>query len=125
MVPCKRNAIRPGDIVVFGKEQLICHRIIATLTVNSQYYFIHKGDSTYIGGILEEDDLVGKIIEVFDERNRKVDTRSWIKKYNRNIGFYIFSYLYVYMHIFRKYFWPRRNNKIIRFLNRMYWKLLQ
>ena len=43
--PAGYSDIKIGDIVVFDKEKLICHRVLGKYKARGRYYFLEKGDN--------------------------------------------------------------------------------
>ena len=58
-----KNDIEVGDIVVYKKNSLRCHRIMKKYVINRKKVYITKGDNneTMDQYLIYEDDIVGKV----------------------------------------------------------------
>ncbi len=63
--PAGYSDIKIGDIVVFDKEKLICHRVLGKYKARGRYYFLEKGDSSEHKGInnVPFEKLIGKVVK--------------------------------------------------------------
>lgn len=111
-----------GDVVVFSKNELICHRIFGKFRWNKKIYFIHKGDSKVIGRVFEEKDLVGKVIEVFDADGRKIDERIWQRSFDSSVKTKLLSYIYLPLFLTKRVFFGKRQNRFTHWIRRAFWK---
>jgi len=61
--PVRSQDIKPGDIIVFGKRLLACHRVVGRLRFkrNGKIYFLEKGDSSNRITMISEDEIIGKV----------------------------------------------------------------
>lgn len=112
-----------GDIVVFGKDILTCHRIIGKIKFFGKYYFIQKGDHSYIGGMIKAEDLIGKVMEVFDECGKRVDKLKWSNKPCAK-DTKVLYYLYLFLYFIKRCIWRDNMNKSTCFIKQIFWKLL-
>ncbi len=115
------NDIKVGDIVVFGKDHFVCHRIIGKFKFFGQTYFLHKGDSSVVGGIFESKDLVGKVVEAFEE-DRRLDREKWRGRYFNDNK--VKGYIYLLLYLLKRFIWREKTNRLSRFIYRYYWKFL-
>jgi hypothetical protein len=116
--PARAGMIQLGDIIVFGEKTLTCHRIVAKVKLCNSTYLIHKGDHSFIGGILKAEAAVAKVTEVFDQEGTLVAPEKWYRKprVNMNVAFSIYAALYMAKLVFLK-----RGNRFSRFINRQCW----
>ncbi len=61
-----RNGIlKQSDIVLFQrKERLICHRILLSFNLGTRVFYIEKGDNNIFAGIVNENRILGRILEI-------------------------------------------------------------
>jgi len=62
--PAGYSDIKIGDIVVFDKEKLICHRVLGKYKARGRYYFLERGDSSKHKGInnVPSEKLIGRVV---------------------------------------------------------------
>lgn len=118
--PVRPELIDTEDIIVFERDIFICHRIVAKIRFGSKIYFLHKGDNSNIGGILTEQSILGKVIEVFDEDSCKVDKKRWQFNSTKNINFLHFVYLFLYL--IKRFIWKENKNHLSCSINRIFWR---
>lgn len=55
--------IREGDVIVYQKQSLRCHRVIKVLKLNGKKVFLTKGDNNkeYDNYLVYEDDIIGHV----------------------------------------------------------------
>ncbi|MBU1006267.1 MAG: S26 family signal peptidase [Candidatus Omnitrophica bacterium] len=59
--PVKPEALRSGDIIVFGRgDILVCHRIMGRVRRGEKMYFYEKGDNSKSIGVISEDEVIGR-----------------------------------------------------------------
>lgn len=113
-----------GNVVIFANNGLlICHRIIGKFRWNSKLYFIHKGDFATAGGVFEEKDLVGKIIEAADADGKKIDKNIWQRSFNPSLKIKIASYIYLLLFLIKKVFFDKSKNRLFIWAKRYFWRL--
>ncbi|MDD5120559.1 MAG: S26 family signal peptidase [Candidatus Omnitrophica bacterium] len=122
ILPVDIGSIKTGDIVVFGKNGLTCHRIVACLKFFGRSYFFQKGDNSPAGSILEEDDLIGKVSEVFDEEGRSINVPECLKGDSSNIN--VLSCFYFVLYLLNHYIWRDKKNRFTLFVHRFCWKVI-
>lgn len=121
IVPANAAEIQVGNIVVFEKDMLMCHRIAGKINFFGNYYFIQKGDNSRIGGMIKTDDLIGKVIEVFDEYGNRVDKLKWSNKPCAKDAKVLY-YIYLFLYFIKRSIWHDNMNMFLRFLKQIYWK---
>jgi signal peptidase I len=91
--------IKTGDIIIFRKKLLICHRLLFKARLFGRYYIIQKGDNAKTGSVITPEDIIGKVSAVFDENGRRVDESIWRITHigTRNAFFTAFIYLLVFL----------------------------
>lgn len=114
--------IKIGDIVVFGKDSITCHRVIGKFKNGKHSYFMHKGDNSFIGGIFEGKNLIGKAVCIFDNEERKVDNPEKPKSYPKYVK--MFYHCYFIMYLAKRYIWGDDTNKLICYIDRIFWSFL-
>jgi len=117
------NKIAIGDIIIFGKDNITCHRIIGKVEIFNRIYLIHKGDNAFLGGIVNPKDLIGRVVEVFDDKGRKIVKEKWQNYPFKEIEFLPLNYIYFFMFLFKKLIFKEKSNKFIILLKRIFWKL--
>ena len=123
IAPVNAVEIHPCDIVVFGKDALTCHRVIGKVKFFGKYYFIQKGDNSYMGGMVKAEDLTGKVVEVFNEGGKRIDELIWRDK-PRQKEVNILYYLYLFMYFIKRFIWRDNMNMFTRFVKRLCWKFI-
>lgn len=121
--PVETKEITSGDIIVFDQNELICHRIIGKLNWNKKLYFIHRGDSQKAGKIFEEKDLVGKVVEVFDTDDKRIDEKIWHKSFDSISKFKLLGYIYFILFLTKRAFFGKRQNRLTRWTRRFFWRV--
>jgi signal peptidase I len=58
--PVEAKDIKIGDIVIFERDILVCHRILGRFRQGGKIYFWEKGDNSGCIGYISEDDIIGK-----------------------------------------------------------------
>lgn len=120
--PVDGKEIRYGDIVVFDQNGLICHRIIAKFRWNKKLYFVHRGDPEAIGRVLEEKDLVGRVIEVFDAEGKRIDENAWKWAPEPSFKFRILNCIYPTLFLIKRLFFGKRQSRFTRWIRKVFWK---
>lgn len=117
--------IKEGDIAVFGREKLICHRVMGKCKYNKKIYLIQKGDAQTIGGFLEEKDFLGKVVEVFDSEDKKVDEKIWQKPVRNSRKAEFLTYTYLVLALIKGFLFNRKQNIFTRWSRRFFWRSYQ
>ncbi|MCC7430889.1 signal peptidase I [bacterium] len=92
--------IKFGDIVVFkSNEKLVVHRIIRTIERHDLLYFWEKGDNRRFPTEINENDLVGKVVEI--ERSGKIVSLISVLERFKGIFFGLVSYFSYLLRRFR------------------------
>ena len=120
--PADTIEVKTGDIALFRRNDFLCHRVVRKISFLGRTYFIHKGDNSLSGGIFQENDLVGKIIGVLDEKGLEVKRDRWQKFHPNGIKFK--AYIYLFFYIVKKIIWRKKNNRFTVFFNRIAWRLI-
>jgi len=113
--------IASGDIIVFKRKILVCHRVLYKANLFGKCYMVQKGDNSGTGGIITQNDIIGKVIEVFDEQGCRVDESRWRAAGigNKDIIFYS---VYLFMCVFKRLLFGDSVNKLTRFIERLLWQ---
>ncbi|MBU4311843.1 MAG: S26 family signal peptidase [Candidatus Omnitrophica bacterium] len=122
--PVKSEDVKTGDIIVFGKRELACHRVMGRVRKDGVLYFWEKGDNTGGLNLVPEDYVVGKAVFVVREGNIQ---RPGFYITKARIFLYILDVL-TYLHIktskiIKKYVFLQRDSVILRILGRITWKI--
>ena len=120
--PAGKTKIETEDIAVFKRNIFLCHRVVGKISLLGRTYFIHKGDNSLYGGVFKENDLVGKVIRVFDEKGLEVKRERWQEFCSNDIKFKAYVYLFFYM--VKKIVWKEKKNRFIDFFNRTAWRFM-
>lgn len=98
--------IRPGEIIAFRRSShLVVHRVLKEYGHQGNLFFLEKGDSNLRAGIVEEKNVLGKIVKV--KRGRKpitLDTYTW-----RLINYMVARYGLMINYALKR-FYPVREN---------------
>ena len=119
--PVDIKEIKAGDIVVFGRKKLICHRVVGKCTYNKKIYLIQKGDAHTIGGFLEEKDFLGKVVEVFDSEDKKVNEKIWQKPVKDFKKAEFLNYTYLVLALIKGFLFNRKQNRFTRWSRTFFW----
>lgn len=95
------SAFKIGEIIVFKTNTfLIVHRIVGKFKIKKNCFFIHKGDKSFIPGIVKEDSILGKVIQIKSKRKqRKINSIYLLSWY----CFYYFISLFLRFYYWNKY----------------------
>jgi hypothetical protein len=119
--PSDKDKVGIGDIVVFGKSILTCHRIIGKLKMGRSTYFIHRGDNSRWGGVFFSQELIGKVVTAYNKDGQETNSLE-----NRNIRPLPkpMQYLYLIMYLTKRRIFGNNTNALSRFIDRLFWSLL-
>ncbi|MBU4342945.1 MAG: hypothetical protein KKG21_02940 [Candidatus Omnitrophica bacterium] len=120
--PIDENEIKIGDIVSFGQDIFTCHRIIGKVNFFGQYYFIHKGDNSSVGGIFEAKDLIGQVVKIIDDKGQKTNEEK--QRYLNFKHKKMINYLYLFMYLTKRYIFRIKTNSLTSSINRLFWRFL-
>ncbi len=109
-----------GDIIVFnGESELVCHRLIGKFKWRNKSYLINRGDSENIGRVLEEEDLLGRVVAVFDIDNKKIEDKIW----KRPIRPGLLNCFYLPLFLIKRAFLGKTHNRFSHWVRKSFWKL--
>jgi len=116
--------IKIGDIIVFSRNTLVCHRVWGRLKKEDMLYFLERGDNATCMGVVSEDDIIGKAVYVIKKGR--------IKKpgfcFNREIiillllGVMMYPYMKIADFIKRRIFF-KKSNLLSRIFGTIIWKM--
>ncbi|MBU1062397.1 MAG: hypothetical protein KJ952_06750, partial [Candidatus Omnitrophica bacterium] len=118
------NKIKVGDIIVFGRGQIVCHRVIRRLKFFNETYFIHKGDNVVIGDIVTGSDLIGKVETIIDDKKQEINKEAWQYRAPNMKRFAELHYIYLICVLVKKRILKERRNKFTELLKRIFWKII-
>lgn len=119
--PVSAEEIKPGDIIVFGRNVLTCHRILAKMSWLNTMYLMHKGDNSSMGGIFKAASTVAKVIEVSDKEGRTVIPAKWQRS---SCGMHTAASIYTALYLIKLFFCGEKENHFSRFVNKQFWKVI-
>ncbi len=61
VIPVSKTGVRAGDIVVFNRNVLVCHRILGRFKRDDKLCFLEKGDNSSGIGPISYEDIIGKV----------------------------------------------------------------
>ena len=107
VAPVAVEGIKTGDIVVFYRDKLICHRLIKRLREKGGgFLFLEKGDANLVSEKLNDEDILGKVVEVRDGTGKVIKAGHWKKCNLRNLMFiFIYSKLVMIKRLFSKIYY--------------------
>lgn len=115
------SEIKISDIVVFGRDNPTCHRVVGVVTLFGRRFFLQRGDNSRAGGVCTPKSVVGKVFYVADERGREIplprlDSRSsgWVQ----GLG----AVLYVGAYQIKHWLFGTRANRLVGTLNDLCWR---
>ena len=120
--PVDARVVKVGDIIVFGRGDLICHRLIGKVIFFKYIYFIQKGDNSSKGGICKAKDLIGRVREVFDEKGQALNKEKW--QFNSFKDIKALGYIYLSVYLMKELILKKRSNKVTYFINSFFWRFL-
>ena len=68
--PVEAENIKVGDIIVFDKDILVCHRILGRFKKDGKIYFWEKGDNSNGIGYVSEDEIIGRAAYILVEKGK-------------------------------------------------------
>jgi len=123
--PVQAEEINAGDIIVFFRNGLFCHRIKAKFRWNGKLYFLQTADISNIAGRIDGKDLVGKVVEVFDKEGNKINEEKWKVSFEPSIKSRILIYVYIPMFLIKRLAFGMRQNKLTRLIKRGFWHIFK
>jgi len=104
-LPAKK--IRSGDIIAFRRSShLVVHRVLKKYYRQGDLFFLEKGDSNLRAGIVEEKDVLGKVIKVKrGEKPVALDSNTW-----RLINYLMAGYGLMINYAFKRFYSMRGNS---------------
>lgn len=70
--------LKTGDLIIFKrKEAAICHRLFKKIRKNNKWYFLEKGDNSWLPNVVLEENVIGRVDEVFDRDGALLDSKKW------------------------------------------------
>jgi hypothetical protein len=125
IVPISADEIKPGDIALINADILCIHRIIARFKKNNQLFFIEKGDNSSTARIVSQEQIVGKVAEVYDNDSNKIDTELWRSEFLHPLV-YILTIFFFYrtLRFLKRLTLGNKEYKLFNSLARLYWNFL-
>lgn len=117
--PLMGTEIKTKDIILFNNYLFVCHRVVGKARFFRRNYVIHKGDNASIGGIIDADNLIGRVENVFDETGQKIAKKEW-KEVRINGNTFIW-HIYVFMYLIKKFVFGNKTNITIKYINKIFW----
>ena len=105
-LPAKK--IRLGDIIAFKRSSgLVVHRVLQKYHHKENLFFLEKGDSNPRAGIIEEKEVLGKIVKIKRER-KSITLNSYIW---RLINYLVARYDLMVNYAFKRLYSVRENSQ--------------
>lgn len=121
IIPVSTQDTICGDIVVFIQGGIICHRILGKIKIGKKVYMLQRGDSSLYGSHLEKKDLVGKVVEVFDEHGNVVEKKFWAKFNVPLTLIKVLSYGYFFLLFTKRLVFGRKSSFFSRYVKSFFW----
>lgn len=122
VVPENPEEIRVGDIVALNMNICFAHRIIGKFRRKGKIFFFEKGDNDNYVSIIQDEQIIGKVVEVYDENSSIVDPKIWqIEKFPPSIYTLMVCFLFKRLEFFKNLIFRKKRNKIISDLGKLYW----
>jgi signal peptidase I len=122
--PVKPEDINPGDIVIFNRGILACHRVLGIFKKNDRFYFWEKGDNSNAIGYISEDEIMGRVGYTI---NNGVLIRP---KFFINKGIIIFFLMGAFINFYikvakviKKYLFFEKKNILSHILGKIIWSM--
>ncbi len=76
--PVQPTRLRVGDVAVFFiRSRLVVHRIVLNARLGPVQWLVEKGDAAPHAHRLKAEAVMGRVVDVFDERALRVPPRHW------------------------------------------------
>lgn len=124
IVPVTRLGIKAGDIVIFNRDVLVCHRILGKFRKDNRQCFLEKGDNSDMAGHVYYEDIIGKV--------KYIITKNGLRKppsliCGKSVLFFMLDILMsIYMEFadfLKNKLFSGRNNKFFRFFGAIIWRV--
>ena len=125
IIPINPINLRIGDIVAFDNGiSISIHRLISRFKKQGKLFFFEKGDNNNNVSIIQNEQIIGKVDEVYDENSNLIDSKIW-KKEKLPPSTYVFMvcFLYKILGFFKKLIFRKKRIKIVSDLASLYCKL--
>lgn len=112
--PAETENIKIGDIIVFDRDILVCHRVLGRFRKNGRAYFWEKGDNSNAVGYTSEDDIIGKAVYLIEEGKTK-ELDSYFNRKNMVLLRLLEAAMYPYIKtaaLIKRYMFSGRDNLI-------------
>jgi signal peptidase I len=124
IVPVTRFGIKTGDIVIFNRNVLVCHRILGKFKKDSRVCFLEKGDNSNIAGYVYYEDIIGRVKYIITKNGAKKPSFIISRK---NILFFtldIFMSIYIeFADFLKNKLFFGKSNKFLKFLGTIIWRV--
>ncbi len=122
--PVNETDIRAGDIVIFNRNVLVCHRILGRFRRDDRLCFLEKGDNSSGVGSIFYEDIIGKVKYIITKDGFKKSLPFLRKK---DILFFILDF-FIVIYIKLAYFlknrlFLRKNNGFFRGFGAIVWRI--
>lgn len=123
--PVKPQRLKIGDIIVFAKDNndFTCHRILVCFKKDGKFYFWEKGDKAKRIGLIQQEDVIGKLEYIIDNNAKKAPPPCLKGKvlFYYLVNILINTYIRI-AHILKLCFFLGRKNQISNKLGKIAWK---
>lgn len=121
VIPVAPEKFKIGDIIVFYRDKLICHRLIGkSRNKDGKIFYWEKGDANSTFRMLNDTDIIGKVVEIRDEERRVVKPKHWNKNNLYNLAF---IFLYRELTALKKLILKDKRNLITHLFGTVFWKI--
>ncbi|PJC49081.1 MAG: hypothetical protein CO035_00085, partial [Candidatus Omnitrophica bacterium CG_4_9_14_0_2_um_filter_42_8] len=122
--PIESINIKVGDIIVFNRNILVCHRAWGRFKKDDRLYFLERGDNSTHMGVVSEDDIIGKAVYIIGKGRIKKPSFC----FNRGIIILLLLEVMMYPYIRISDFMKRRiffekSNLFSRVFGTIIWKI--
>jgi len=122
--PIEPKSIRVGDIIVFNRNILICHRVWGRFKKDGRLYFLERGDNSTCMGVVSEDDIIGKAVYIIGKGRIKKSSFCFNKEIIILLLLEVMMYPYIRISDFmkRRIFFEK-SNLFSRIFGTIIWKI--
>ena len=121
--PVEAEKIRVGDVIVFKRDALVCHRVVGRFRKDNEFFLFEKGDNANNFCKIQAQKVLGRVIKVLDTDIKKVDEGIWNRRHSLLFFIYsLFSLFYQIGFSVRRKFFGERKNLLTHILGNIFWK---
>ncbi|MBL7196800.1 MAG: signal peptidase I [Candidatus Omnitrophica bacterium] len=123
IAPISPEQIKIGDIIDFGIANFCIHRVIGRFRRKGKLFFIEKGDNVNFARVISAEEVIGKVVEVYNENSERVDSFYWGKALSIPADFsFLTWFIYRILYFIKRVLFKQRKNRLFSILGQFYWR---